>query len=212
MGRKIYTDHNGKTRIGEIELFLEIAIEQASSAIRFSDEQSELLTYEHEVYDPFSNKMITLKGWGHLDRLFFIDSERTKNEIQGITALSTFYEALINEIAITELGSTYFKKHLDKLTHLSKWEIVLQLVYGRSLDNSKEYFEHLKKLVEARNQLVHYRTKTPEGENQINQLKILVNGLKSFLILLEDLRQLDTEKGIIKFTIPTKYLERIGEL
>ena len=104
MHQKFYSDHKGKARVGDIELFLEIAIEQASSAIRFSDEHSELMTYENEIYDPYSNKMVALKSVGHLDRLFFIIIERTKNEIQGITALSTVYEGLINEIAITELG------------------------------------------------------------------------------------------------------------
>jgi len=211
MWNTIYSDHNGEMRVGDIELFLEIAIENTISSARFSDELSELKAIEKEIYDPISKKMITVKGLDHLDRLFIIHKERAKNEIQGIIALSTFYEALINEIAITELGRTYFKKHLDRLSHLSKWEIVLKLIYGRTLNHSVSYYEQLKKLIEARNQLVHYKTKSFEKTKNESGSKIstLVNALKTLPDLLTDLNEIDKEKGIVKFTVNQQYIEKI---
>jgi hypothetical protein len=196
---QLYIDHKGEFRIGEIEIFLEIAIDSYLIVKRLWSETSELASTSQKILHPNGNE-IELVGIDHLDRLFFIQQERFKNEINGVISLATFYEALINEIGITELGSSYYSDHLDKLSIPSKWEVVLRLVYGSSITSDFSYFEMMKKVISTRNKLAHYKTKRSSGVESFEEFdKVLEDGLLNVDKLINKLKELDSGKEIIWF-------------
>ena len=47
---------------------------------------------------------------------------------------------------------------LDKLDTLSKWIIVPKLITGRELPRQQKWFELLKKLIKARNSIIHHKS------------------------------------------------------
>jgi len=136
----IYTDNKGNLRVGNIDIFLEISIDNYFAADKLHQEKKNLLKCKKKLTDPFNGKEYEISGAGNLDRLFIIQNDSYKFEIQGIISLVIFYEALINEIGITELGSTYFKENLDKLSIKSKWEIIPKLVYNGSINKDSKYY------------------------------------------------------------------------
>nr|BFF36357.1 hypothetical protein BACT7_12190 [Tenacibaculum mesophilum] len=118
-------------------------------------------------------------------RISTLEKEKYKSSIEGIIILSSYYEALINEIGRIELGSTYFKKNLDNLKVLVKWEIVLKLIYSKSLQTDSQYYESMIKIIKERNDLVHYKTKT------------------------NDLLKVDSSKGLLKLFQFMEEIKRI---
>lgn len=68
-------------------------------------------------------------------------------------------EAFINDYGLENFSRSYFDKHLDKLSPVSKWLILPRLVAGKELNTNSQAFESLKKLFNLRNKLVHYKTK-----------------------------------------------------
>lgn len=133
--------------------------------------------------------------------------------------LSTYYEALINEIGVVELGSKYYKENLDKLSVQAKWEIVMKLIYSKSIDRGSKDFESLNKIISLRNKLVHYKTKTLEKPTKetlkeekesakgiMKEFEIAFKSLKGFHL---QLRKIDEEKEVLKFFRFSTELERI---
>lgn len=149
-----------------------------------------------------------------MDRLFEIQNQHLKNEIQGLICLSIFFEALINEVAITELGKSFFEKNLDKLSPLPKWNVISKIVFDKNLDTSRHYYSHIKKVIEERNRLVHYKTSSANSKKLIEpeRLKILKDGLDAVKLLLQELDEVDKEKRITKFIVSEKQLNRIKNI
>ena len=67
-------------------------------------------------------------------------------------------EAYIYDYAARHLGDAYVKDHLDKLDTLSKWIVVPKLITGRELSRQQKWFELLKKLIKARNSIIHHKS------------------------------------------------------
>lgn len=68
-------------------------------------------------------------------------------------------EAAINDYAAWQLGDSYFDKHLSSLDVLSKWVVIPKLVCGKSIDKSGPAYSSLKKLISARNDLAHNKSR-----------------------------------------------------
>lgn len=85
--------------------------------------------------------------------------------IKAIVFSSMCVESAINDYAGTQLGDNYTEKHLASLDVLSKWVIIPKLVCGKSIDKSGPAFNALKKLVKARNKLVHNKSKELNPSN-----------------------------------------------
>lgn len=179
-----YNDENDHIRIGNIEIFLEIAI----------DEYIQAEKYDLEIKESYPKDQT---GTKHLDRLFFIANEKYKHEIKGIIMLHSFLEAVINELAQVKLGSSFFKEDIEKLKLTTKWKIVPRLIYRNGLVYSKVYFDNLKKLVTLRNKLTHYKTKVLndgiEPYKTEYYLEVLKRNLYTINDLLADLKALNTE-------------------
>jgi hypothetical protein len=179
-----YYDDNDNIRVGNIEIFLEVAVDNYLQCQKYNDEITKL--YPSSKEEKIDN----------LDHLFFTINEKRKHEIQGVISLCIFFEAVINEVGVVKLGSKYFKENVDTSNLMAKWKNVPRLAYNSGLDDSKAYFENLKKLISGRNKLVHYKTKV-RTEDKINNEDELFDVLKKNLFtlreMLKDLRSLNTE-------------------
>lgn len=82
-----------------------------------------------------------------------------RNTMVVIVFSALCLEAFINHYGLSHYSDSFFKKHLDKLSPLSKWVILPQLIVGRSLKTESQAYEEIRKLFDLRNDLVHYKTK-----------------------------------------------------
>ncbi|MFK3976760.1 hypothetical protein [Shewanella vesiculosa] len=83
----------------------------------------------------------------------------TGHAIKAIVFSSMCVESAINNYAGTQLGDNYYDNHLNNLDVLSKWVVIPDLVCGKSIDKSGPAYNSLKKLIKARNKLVHNKSK-----------------------------------------------------
>ena len=206
----IYSDHKGNSRIGQIDIFLEIAIDNYIAANKLHLEKKELLKRKKKIIDPSNGKEYEFPGFDNLRRLFFIQNKRFKHEIQGIISLVTFYEALINEIGITELGNEYFNTNLERKSIMDKWKTIPKLVYNDSIDKKARYYGTMFDIVKLRNKLVHYKTKLHTGQSDVTDFfRLLKLCLFNIHGLIADLKVLDKDKGIIYFADIDKKIKKI---
>lgn len=204
---KFYTDYRGQLRSGNVELFLEIAIDIYSQIAEIREKIQDLeskLNPEHieDVVKFVEDRSEYADNIGPLTRIKF------KLANQGVIILATYYEALINEIGIVELGSKYYKENLDKLSVQAKWEVVLKLIYSRTLDKSSQEYESLNNIIALRNKLVHYKTTSlnnPKYEDykvaQRNALKRIETFELAILYLNrfhQNLIEIDSAKNLLK--------------
>lgn len=88
-----------------------------------------------------------------------ISSRADEHAIKAIIFAALCVEAAINDYAGLHLGDSYSEKHLQNLDVVSKWVVIPTLVCGKSIDKSGPAFGALKKLVKARNKLVHNKSR-----------------------------------------------------
>jgi len=72
-------------------------------------------------------------------------------------------EAYIYDVAAIELTDKFVLKHLDKLSVQDKYVVIARIISGKNIDTSKEWYSLLKKMISARNDLVHSKTKAVDG-------------------------------------------------
>lgn len=77
-------------------------------------------------------------------------------------------EAYIYDYAARNLGDSFVKDHLDKLDTVSKWLIIPELVTGNKLPKRQHWHGELKKLIKARNSLIHYKSWDPSSLSVIS--------------------------------------------
>lgn len=196
--KSFYLDKNGNSREGNILIFLECSID---NYLQISENKSiiEKLYGEKELWITVNNTEI-LNSEIDFDKISKLSKQNYKLVIQSIVILCTFLESFINEVGIVELGSKYYKENVDSLSIKSKWEIVLKLVYGKGIDKSKKYYEDFIKLITARNNLVHYKTKgtTEIFEKDLNYFEeTFFNSISSLSNFFDDFELLNKEKYVI---------------
>ncbi len=113
-----------------------------------------------------------------------LSRKATEHGIKAIVFSSMCVESAINNYAGTQLGDKYAQQHLDKLNVQSKWVVIPKLVCGRSIDKSGPAFNALGKLIKARNELVHNKSKELNPTNP-NLKTILEKGEQDFKIGFE---------------------------
>ena len=205
-------------RSGNVELFLEISIDVYSQIAEIEKEiqelESKLNPLKIEDVAQFAQDRVA-----YADGIGYLIRKKFKLANQGIIVLSTYYEALINEIGIVELGSKYYKENLDKLSVQAKWEVVLKLIYSRTLDNSSQQYETLNTIIGLRNKLVHYKTKSLENpvyddykkakKAALNRINTFNSAVASLINFHQKLLQIDSSKNLLKYFQFQKELERI---
>lgn len=216
--QKFYTDYKGELRSGNVELFLQISNDIYLEVLNIKTQIDELNEKLNPKDIPNSKKFV-IERVEFYDEIGLLNKKKYKLAIQGIIILSTYFEALINEIAIVELGSKYYKENLDKLSVQAKWEIILRLIYSKGIDKNSREYESLNEIISLRNKLVYYKTKTiekPSKENirqeKENAKKIMIsfeNGIVCLKKFHLNLRNIDSSIDILRFFKFSKELERI---
>lgn len=72
-------------------------------------------------------------------------------------------EAYIYDYAARHLGDSFVRDHLDKLDTISKWIIVPELVTGKGLSQRQHWHGKLKRVIQARNSITHYKSWDPSS-------------------------------------------------
>lgn len=215
---KFYTDYKGQLRSGNVEIFLEISIDIYRKITIINNEINEL---ESKLNPPKIEDIVQFSNdrFEYADKIGLLTRKKFKLANQGIIIISTYYEALINEIGIVALGSKYYQENLDKLSVQAKWEIVLKLVYSKTLNKDSKEYESLIKITSLRNKLVHYKTKslkTPDHQefkkakkNALNRINIFESAIRSLIQFHDNLIEIDSNKDLLKFFNFKKELGRI---
>lgn len=94
-------------------------------------------------------------------KIIFYEAEFTKTSFIIVIFTAIAIEAYIYDYAARNLGDVFVKDHLDKLDTVSKWVIIPELVTGRELPNRQYWQGRLKKVIQARNSITHYKSWDP---------------------------------------------------
>ncbi len=143
-------------RFGNYIIFLEIAID---NYLNIYELEGEIKTKSKSL-EPINK--LGIYDYSEITPLL---DKVHKHEIQSIIMLAIFFESLINEIGIKELGSKYFANYLEKLSVPAKWELVLRLKFGKSIKSSTEEYKNFRQLIKKRNSLVHFKSKEFDKSN-----------------------------------------------
>lgn len=111
-------------------------------------------------------------------------------------------EAYIYDYAARHLGDAFVKDHLDKLDTLSKWVVIPKLITGREMSRHEGWHGLLRKLITARNSIIHYKSSEPPVsipdlvkylEKRRENSKILLESARQAITLLDTLADKITE-------------------
>ena len=69
-------------------------------------------------------------------------------------------ESFFNNYAATKLGDTDFYDNFDKLSMISKFQLIARFILKSPIDKSKSYYSFLKSLVKNRDSFVHNKSRS----------------------------------------------------
>ena len=92
------------------------------------------------------------------DKYYSLKDEAQKSGYIAIVFAAMYIEAAIYNFGAIYLGDNYIKKHLDKLSAISKLNVIMRLVTGKDIDTDSQAYEHLNRLFKYRNTLVHSKS------------------------------------------------------
>ncbi len=93
-----------------------------------------------------------LEKWGDTNALL------VKSACVAIVFAAAAAEAFIYDYGARATSDSYMKNYLDKLDTIQKWVVVPQIAKGTAFPVERQGFELLRKLVKARNSLVHFKS------------------------------------------------------
>jgi len=138
-----------------------------------------------------------------LEKEFDLTEQKlAKSSLIVIVFSAMAIEAYIYDYAARNLGDAFVKDHLDKLDTLSKWIVIPELITGRELPRHQKWFELLKKLIKARNSIIHYKSfEGPRASTDIQQYlkkqeansEFLYETARQSILLLDQLADKITE-------------------
>ncbi len=143
----------------------------------------ELVPLLHEMASRLEQNPVdqeAIARWGE------IHNRLVEHACVAIISASTAVEAYIYDYGARGISPTFMEKYVDKLGLLSKWVVVPQLVKGRPFPCEGQGIELLRKLVNARNSLVHFHSGIDKSE--LNP-KVLAEKSKEAIRTLDALRE-----------------------
>lgn len=93
------------------------------------------------------------------EKYYQLRADAQKSGYIAIVFSAMYIESAVYDFGAIYLGDNYVLKHVDKLNITSKIIVLLKLATGRDLNTDGQAYEHLKKLFEYRNELVHSKSK-----------------------------------------------------
>lgn len=143
-----------------------------------------------------------------------MEKHRSSAVVFGVMCL----EAFIYDYAATNFSGKYAQKYLDSLDFIAKWVVIPKLVTGKDFPRESQAFEHLGKLANERNNLVHPKSKRqPRNDEEWEKLietyqkdekpKKKLNPYETVVEVLTELRKLDEQMKQPKFLWELKELD-----
>lgn len=86
-------------------------------------------------------------------------SDMEKNVVITIVFSAMCIESFLNDYAAACLGDSEFYDNFDKLSEISKLELISKFILKTTVDKEKSYYSQLKTLIKARNSYVHNKSK-----------------------------------------------------
>lgn len=105
-----------------------------------------------------------LEEWGKLHNAI------VKQACTAIVFATAAAEAYIYDYGARHSSDSFVKKYVDKLNLVSKWVVIPQLVTGREFPRDRQGIELLRALVNARNELVHFKSGPSATEIHVDKL------------------------------------------
>lgn len=159
-----------------------------------------------EAYYKASKSAETLKLMGYTaidtDEIY---SDMNKNIIVAIVFSAMSLESFFNDYAAACLGDSEFYNNFDKLSEISKFELIAKFILKTSVNKEKSYYCHLKSLTKNRNSYVHNKSQgmnadsilaeyavayNDNNDKPIYDAKIINHDLKDALIALKAIRDI----------------------
>lgn len=123
----------------------------------------------------------------------------------AIVFAATAAEAYIYDYGARGMSDTFVKQYLDKLDLLAKWVVIPQMVKGRAFPRGGQGIELLKKLVTARNGLVHFKSGSRGNAIQVKELVAnAAIAIRTLDALIEDMSKFDPHE-LPELQLPKKF-------
>lgn len=124
--------------------------------------------------------------------------EMVKEACSAVIFACMTAEAFINDYAVLNLSSGYVKDHLNGLRTKSNWLVIPRLVTGKQLNPGGSAMHLYDRLVDVRNNLVHYKAKWVQDDAKPADDPLLKNlfeaaesAPRALLALAEELDAID---------------------
>ncbi len=151
-----------------------------------------------KIEEPHTLEFLDLGNLLHLGEI------RRRCWVEAVIFGALCLEAFIYDYAATHLSDTYTKHYLDKIELKSKWVIIPKLATGQDFPTGNQAFEHLRRLVYERNQLVHAKSKPmPNNDEELKSLakaynKTDLEALNPYQTVVEVLTELSKLEGEVE--------------
>ena len=89
-------------------------------------------------------------------------SEMEKQVISTVVFSAMCIEAFFNNYAAACLGDTGFYDNFDRLSAISKFQLIAKFILKTDIDKSKSYYSRLKQLIKKRDSYVHNKSSISE--------------------------------------------------
>lgn len=160
----------------------------------------EVLKTIDELYH-MPNKFLLGKDFDEMcDELF---DQRFTHQTTAIVFQAMAVEAFINEYIYLRLGKKYFMS-IDKLSPIDKIIIACKMITGRDFPKDRKAYMLLQKIIKLRNELVHYKVKTIDLHDDINELSD-----KDFEAIMDTYDELVKELDLLDVNFEKKYLNKV---
>ena len=97
-----------------------------------------------------------------------------------------YIEGAIYNFGCIYLGDEYIESNLDRLSTLSKINVILRLVTGSELNKQGQAYEHLKRLIKHRNSIIHPKSETLDMDRLIDRYEKKKN---EYILAIESAKQ-----------------------
>jgi hypothetical protein len=139
--------------------FLDIAIDEY---LIFEQQLTDLTAFKKEgsvtIETETKNERFEREVYYNINEILELESKIEKTCIKIIIFLATYLESYIWDYAANRLGERYVEKHLDKLSIISKWEIIPLLVTKKPLIMKAHQLAIFKSIIIERNKLIHHKS------------------------------------------------------
>lgn len=91
-------------------------------------------------------------------KLKYEENELNKHVLKTIVFSAMTVESFLNNYVAVCIGDSEFYQNFDKLTPLSKLQLIVKFIFKCEYDSSKSYHSYLKRLFSLRNDYVHNKS------------------------------------------------------